>query len=69
MRLGRTIDRLSKKAPQPPVTWQVRRVQPKTGRILYTLTVEPDGPEGGRGSITEQWFDRDTGECTRTRKR
>jgi hypothetical protein len=69
MRLGPTIDRLSKKAPQPPVTWRVIRVQPKTGRILYTLTVEPHGPHGGRGSITEQWFDRDTGECTRTRKR
>jgi len=48
MRLGRTIDRLNKKAPQPPVTWQVSRVQPKTGRILYTLTVEPDGPTEAR---------------------
>ena len=69
MRPGRPLGRLSKKAPQPPVTWQVSRVQPKTGRILYTLTVEPDGPHGARGSITEQWFDKDTGECTRTRKR
>ena len=69
MRLGPPTGRLSKKTPRRPVTWQVSRVQPKTGRILYTLTVEPDGPHGGRGSITEQWFDRDTGECTRTRKR
>jgi len=69
MRLRPAIDRLSKKAPRPPVTWQVSWVQPQTGRILYTLTVEPDGPHGARGSITEEWFDKDTGECTQTRKR
>ncbi len=63
MNLASRLDRLFKKAPQPPVTWVVSWYVPETGRVLHRLTVEPDEPCGRQGKHTEEWFDEETGKC------